>query len=93
MAPQEWGLREWTRQVIHALIELGTERGYMPYPTPCLRRGEWLYDVIWLRENENERVMSVPLVAKIEWWHRNSLGWSPSYQVSSPLLSSVPGPP
>ncbi len=64
---ERWSTREWTRRVINALIQLGTGRGYTPYPNPQLCEGEWLYDVIWVRMNEQNRVISVPLVAEIEW--------------------------
>ena len=66
-AAEEWGRREWTRQVKIALIQLGIERHYTPYPNPQRCEGEWLYDVIWVRMNEQDRVMSTPLVAEIEW--------------------------
>ena len=64
---ERWSTREWTRRVLNTLTQLGTARGYTPYPNPRLCEGEWLYDVIWVRMNEQNRVISVPLVAEIEW--------------------------
>ena len=55
MAVEVWGRGEWTRQVKIALIQLGIERQYTPYPNPQLCEKEWLYDVIW---GANERAGS-----------------------------------
>ena len=74
---EEWSTREWTRQVISELIRLGIEREYAPCPNPQYRWGEWLYDVIWLRVDEDniDRVLNVPLVAEVEWGNQDEI-WS-----------------
>lgn len=65
---EEWNNRRWTREVINALVQLGIEREYIPYPH-C-GRGEFLYDVTWLKTTDGTadgRITHVPLVAEIEW--------------------------
>ena len=70
---REWTTREWTRRVKDAFIQLGIARGYTPCPNPQLEWGEFLYDVIWLRTDEENRVIGVPLVAEIEWGNRGDV--------------------
>ena len=67
-AENEWNNPEWTRQVKNALIQLGIACEYIPYPH-C-GRGEFLYDVTWLKTTDGTadgRLTQVPLVAEIEW--------------------------
>lgn len=74
---ERWSTREWTRRVINALIQLGIEEEYAPCPNPEYSWGEWLYDVIWLQVDEDniDRVLSVPLVAEVEWGNQDEI-WS-----------------
>lgn len=70
MEEPAWDRTEWTRQVKIALIRLGMRRHCTPYPPPADPQGsvgEWLYDVIWVRMDGQNRVMSAPLVAESEW--------------------------
>ena len=74
---ERWSTREWTRRVINALIQLGIAEGHAPCPNPEYSWGEWLYDVIWLQVDEDniDRVLSVPLVAEVEWGNQDEI-WS-----------------
>ena len=70
MAEPPWDTTEWTRRVKSALIQLGMQRHYTPYPPPADPQGsvgEWLYDVIWVRMDGQNHVMGAPLVAESEW--------------------------
>ena len=68
VAGNEWNNPAWTQQVKNALIQLGIAREYIPYPH-C-GRGEFLYDVTWLKTTDgmaDGRITQVSLVAEIEW--------------------------
>ncbi len=70
---EPWHDGEWAPYIKAALGAAGTEKGYTPYYTIPDIQSEFLYDLIWVRENEGERIVSVPLVAEIEWGNQGDV--------------------
>ena len=65
------GNTEWTKAVKTKLCEIGKDRfGCKVYANgvdePEPDGGEWLYDVTWLK-HENDEVVDAPLIAECEW--------------------------
>lgn len=59
----------WTFAVKSSLIKLGKMKGYRVCASgfPDVAEGEWLYDVVWFLENEQELLAQIPLVCESEW--------------------------
>lgn len=62
------GNRNWTHSVKKHLGALGLELNYRV----CAGGdngfdSEWLYDLIWYRENDDEQLSEVPLILESEW--------------------------
>ena len=74
-AGEPWGHGEWAPYIQAVLGALGTDRGYTSRYTLPNCQSEFLYDLIWVRKNEEGRVVDVPLVAEIEWASRNEVWW------------------
>ena len=78
--PEERGNDDkWTRALLTKLCEIGrinfackvrANRGKVD--RTFRDRGEWLYDVTWLKYN-NDRLIDVPLVAECEWGNFNKI--------------------
>ena len=67
------GNREWTHECLHELAELGRKEKYGVCPWPGNMKGEWLYDLIWYAETDEEvwpkRMSKVVMVLESEWSH------------------------
>ena len=61
--------RMWTSEIKHRICELGHTKGFQiccsGWPPPHCR-GEWLYDIVWLRVKD-DHIETVPLVLESEW--------------------------
>ena len=64
-----WRDGEWTLHVKHAVGTVGEEMGCKVYATRCRyrARGEWLYDMTWIREGSDGELVDAPLVLESEW--------------------------
>jgi len=64
------GDEAWTMRLKNALCKLGKPRGYWVGASHCGEQwkdgGEWLFDLIWIRY-ENDVLLSVPLAVESEW--------------------------
>jgi hypothetical protein len=62
----------WTRAVKNDLARAETSLGYEVYASSCdeATDSEWLFDVTWIKYDENRYMKSVPLVLESEWAHR-----------------------
>lgn len=60
---------EWTVTIKRALISLGVKNGYnvcaAGFPDECER--EWLYDLVWYRNDPPEHLREIGLVVESEW--------------------------
>ena len=69
----KWNLTQWSSEVLTALCRVGRENDYYVYADSRFvdeqnkDGGEWLYDVIWCKYDENNFLKSVPVVAECEW--------------------------
>ncbi len=63
----------FTQNLIVALGQLGKSRGHEVCGGGCLDfgRGEWLYDLVWLKHRDGF-VVDVPLILESEWSHHYS---------------------
>jgi hypothetical protein len=63
------GLRIWTAAIKRELITLGRKKGYnvcaAGFPEECER--EWLYDLVWYRNEPANHLREVALVLESEW--------------------------
>ena len=61
--------RDATRELKDALGHLGTSLGYTAHCSggDFSHHGEWLFDVTWVKLDEERYITSVPLVAESEW--------------------------
>jgi hypothetical protein len=59
----------WTAAVKSSLITLGKKKGYRVcasgFPNEC--GPEWLYDLVWYRNEPSNHLREVPLVVESEW--------------------------
>ncbi|WP_153796431.1 hypothetical protein [Foetidibacter luteolus] len=68
-----FGNTPWTREMKKALGNLGKSRGFK-ICAACKDEDfetEWLYDLIWYKENLKGNLIEVPLAVESEW----SMGW------------------
>lgn len=65
---QLYGDKKWTYRIKELLGQAGTQMGYQVCSTgfDCYH-GEWLYDLVWYEENDEKRLISVPLIVESEW--------------------------
>jgi hypothetical protein len=62
------GNTAWTRAVQTAARNLGQTLGFRVCPSPAEGdERQWLYDLVWYRNNDNIRLEMVPLVLESEW--------------------------
>ena len=66
---RRWTDGEWTREVKHAVGGTGETLGYKIYANRCRfkRNGEWLFDLVWLRQGSGGELLDAPLVLESEW--------------------------
>jgi hypothetical protein len=59
----------WTRKIKEDIGQLGVKNKFIVCTSGCDGKfeGEWLYDLIWYRNNTNNRLETVPLVLESEW--------------------------
>ena len=59
----------WTKEIKRVFIELGHKEGFKvcAHGVDTADAKEWLYDLVWYRDDENGRLESVPLVLESEW--------------------------
>ena len=58
----------WTKRIKDALAAIGTRSRLHVCPGNAPGdEHEWLYDLVWYRNNENSRLEQVPLVLESEW--------------------------
>lgn len=73
LAPKGASNGEWTRKCLQKLARYGREkfRGVCPWPDNM--KGEWLYDLIWYTETDEDvlpkRMKAVVLTLESEWSH------------------------
>jgi hypothetical protein len=67
--PPGRGNREWTTAIKRSLITLGRTRGYdvctSGFPDECER--EWLFDLIWYRNEPQDHLREIGLIVESEW--------------------------
>lgn len=67
------GGTEWTALLKSELRRLGHEHKYLVSPCPNDGNKEWLYDLVWFRNDSNNQLREVALVLESEWskdeWH------------------------
>ena len=62
--------KDWTRECLKALAGLGMDIGYGACPDPANIKGEWLYDLIWYKEEKRSGLnlmTDVVLALESEW--------------------------
>jgi len=63
------GDAEWTAAVKRSLITLGRARGYVVcaagFPDECEK--EWLFDLVWYRNEPQEHLREIGLILESEW--------------------------
>src|SRR5436190_1674783 len=63
------GDREWTTAIKRSLISLGHSKGYSVcaagFPEECER--EWLYDLVWYRNEPKDHLREIGLIVESEW--------------------------
>ena len=73
LVPGAGGDREWTSFLKRKLREVGKKHEYLVSPCPDDDNKEWLYDLIWFRNDSNFQLREVALVLESEWskdpWH------------------------
>jgi hypothetical protein len=59
----------WTRRIKEDIGQLGKNHNFDVCTSGCEGKfeGEWLYDLIWYKNNNNNRLETVPLVLESEW--------------------------
>lgn len=57
----------WTKAVKQALGKLGVQKGYKICASGIEYENEWLYDLVWYKEDNDNFLSSVPLVMESEW--------------------------
>ena len=59
----------WTSEIKKQLARLGEKSGFDICTSGFEDRysGEWLYDLVWYKKNENKRLQSLELVVESEW--------------------------
>ncbi|MCX6979508.1 MAG: hypothetical protein NTV08_01975 [Verrucomicrobia bacterium] len=67
------GGTEWTALLKTELRRVGHEHEYLVSPCPDDGNKEWLYDLIWFRNDSNNQLREVAMVLESEWsnneWH------------------------
>lgn len=67
------GNRKWTAFLKSKIREVGKKHGYLVSPCPDDGNKEWLYDLIWFRNDSDNQLSEVALVLESEWssdsWH------------------------
>lgn len=61
---------EWTVAVLYEFRDLGIKNGWKVCPGgrgDMDRQGEWLYDMVWYRSDNEDRLRHVELVLESEW--------------------------
>ena len=60
---------EWTRQIKSFIGRLGISKGYKVCASSHEQdfENEWLYDLVWYKENDTGFLIDVPLVVESEW--------------------------
>lgn len=62
------GNAAWTRKIKEDIGEIGKGHGFRVCPSAVEGdERQWLYDLIWYRNNSNIRLEAVPLVLESEW--------------------------
>ena len=63
----------WTAFLKSKIREIGKKHGYLVSPCPDDGNKEWLYDLIWFRNDSANQLSEVALVLESEWssdsWH------------------------
>src|SRR4051794_25171184 len=59
----------WTRKFKERLAELGESLGCKICTSGFkdIYNNEWLFDMVWYKENEKQQLVDVPLVVESEW--------------------------
>jgi hypothetical protein len=67
--PSGKGDGEWTKAIKRSLITLGKNKGYnictSGFPEECER--EWLFDLVWYRNDPPEHLREIGLIVESEW--------------------------
>src|SRR2546430_2239391 len=63
---------EWTTEIKRGIGTIGQQNGYLVCATgfPDPKNKEWLYDLVWFRNNSDHHLLEVALVLESE-WHRD----------------------
>ena len=70
--------RHWTRKVKKVIGRIGRENGFTVSASGFKGKcdPEWLYDLVWYRNNTNERLEALPLILECEWIEsKDSIRW------------------
>jgi hypothetical protein len=64
-----WSEPRWTREVKRVVGVIGTRHGFAVCASgwPKIFYEEWLFDLVWYKNDKNDRLVSVPLVLESEW--------------------------
>lgn len=64
-----FGEEKWTEEIKNSLGELGRDNNFSICASTLDKdyECEWLYDLVWYKENENGYLIDVPLVVESEW--------------------------
>lgn len=57
----------WTAAILETVRQLGKSFRYEVCPDNEDLSGEWLYDLVWYRNNEADQIVDIPLVLESEW--------------------------
>ena len=63
------GDREWTRKVKRVLVDIGLQKGYRVCTSGFREEAdeEWLYDLVWFQNDNDDRLERLGLVMESEW--------------------------
>lgn len=83
---EHWrGNKLWTDKIKEKIGNIGKELGYNVCTTPGFE-SEWLYDLVWYKNDSNGRLQTIPLTLESEW----DFNWSGiKYDFEKLLLSNA----
>jgi hypothetical protein len=66
---REWSDPRWTREVKRVVGDIGTRHGFAVCASgwPKIFDDEWLFDLVWYKNDKDNHLVSVPLVLESEW--------------------------
>lgn len=66
---RDWSDARWTREVKRVVGEIGSRHGFDVCASgwPKLFESEWVFDLVWYRNDKDNHLVSVPVVLECEW--------------------------